>query len=71
MGRLIVGRVLPADGEAVDVVVHQRGYSVWRRDVGGEDVQVGSVARIPEDDFFAPVAEEVSLQTRCGFGPVA
>ena len=49
MWRLVVGRILPCDGETVDVVVHQRGYSVWRRDVGGEDVQVGGIAAIPKD----------------------
>ena len=71
MWRLVVGCVLPTDAEAVDVVVHQRGYGIGRGDVGGEDVQVGCIACIPEDDFFTPVTEEVGLQAWCGLGPVA
>ena len=71
MGRLVVGGVLPADGEPVDIVVHQGRHGVGRGDVGGEDVQMGSIARVPKDDFFAPVAKEVGLKTGCGLGPVA
>ena len=71
MGRLVVGRILPANAEAVDVIVHQCGNGVSRGDVRREDVQMGGVARIPENDLFAPVTKEVGLQTGRGLGPVA
>ena len=71
VGRLVVGCVLPADAEAVDVVVHQRGYGIGRGDVGGEDVQMGCIACIPEDDFFTPVTEEVGCEVRCVLCAVA
>ena len=44
MWRLVIGRVLPTDAEAVDVVVHQRGHSVGCGDIGREDVQMSSIA---------------------------
>ena len=71
MWRLVIRRILPADAETVDVIVHQRGYSINRWDISGEDVQVGSITGVPKDDFFTPVTEEVGLQARCGLGPVA
>ena len=49
MRGLVVGGILPTDGETVDVVVHQRWYGIGRGDVGGEDVQVGGIAAIPKD----------------------
>jgi len=44
---LVIGRILPADAETVDVVVHQCGHSIGRGDVGGEDVQMGSITGVP------------------------
>lgn len=49
MRGLVVGGILPTDGETVDVVVHQRWYGIGCGDVGGEDVQVGGIAAIPKD----------------------
>ena len=44
MGRLVVGRVLPADAETVDVVVHQCGHGIGCRDVCREYVQMRGIA---------------------------
>ena len=44
MRGLVVGCILPADRETVDVVVHQCGYGIGRGDISREDVQVGSIA---------------------------
>ncbi len=69
--RLVVAHVLPSHTHPVHVVVHQRRHAVVRGRIGGEDVEVGGIARVPVDDFLAPVAEEVSLQVGRGLRPVA
>ena len=44
MGRLVIGCVLPADAETVDVVVHQCGHGIGCRDVCREYVQMRGIA---------------------------
>ena len=67
--RLIVGHVLPGDGETVLRVVHQSSETVLGRNRGGEDAKF-FVVRRAEDDFFAPIAEEISAESRRRFGAV-
>ena len=71
MGRLVVGRILPTNAEAIDVVVHQCGNGIGCGDVRRKNVQMGGVTCVPENDLFTPVAKEVGLQTGRGFGPIA
>ena len=51
--------------------MHQGGHTVGGRRVGGVDVECGVVVCRPQDDFLAPVAEEVGLQIWCRLGAVA
>lgn len=57
VGRLVIGHVLPGDAHAVDVVVHEGGYSVPGGGCGGEEYQTGGIAPVPQNDFFSPIAE--------------
>ena len=62
MRRLVVGRVLPRHPHSIDVVVHQGGHSHLRGFDGGKDVESGAVGSVPQNQFLAPVAQQVGLQ---------
>ena len=53
------------------MIVHQGWNPIFRRDIGGEDIEMRGIALIPVDDFLSPVSEEVSLQIRGRLRPVA
>lgn len=57
VGRLVIGHVLPGDAHAVDVVVHEGGYSVLGGGCGGKEYQTGGIAPVPQYDFFSPIAK--------------
>jgi hypothetical protein len=55
MGRLVVGHVLPGNGQAVLWVVHQGYEAVIGGNGRGEETQFLAVD-VAEDNLFAPVA---------------
>ena len=62
VGRLIVGDVLPGDGEAILRVMHERVEAMLGGDRRGENAELLVVGGA-ENDFFAPVAEEVDAES--------
>ena len=69
VGRLIVGHVLPGDGEAILRVMHERVEAVLGGDRRGKNAEL-LVVGSAENDFFAPVAEEVDAESGGGFGAI-
>jgi len=69
--RLVVTHVLPHDGEAIDVVLHQRRNAIIGGDVCSENVDARTIRRVEKDEFLAPIAQQIGLQTRGGFRAVA
>ena len=67
MRRLVVGDVLPGDGQAILRIVHQGVEPVRRRQRRGVNAQLLAVVGAP-DDFLAPVAEKIGAERRRGLG---
>lgn len=70
MWRLVAGGVLSGYAHTVDVVVHQCRYGIRRRCAGVEYHQFGRIGLVPHNQLFAPITEEVCLQTGCRLGVV-
>ena len=69
MRGLVVAIVLRSDGEAVLRIVHQGVEAALRGDGSGIYAQ-GVVGDGTEDDFLAPVAEDVGGEAGGGFAAV-
>ena len=52
------------------MVVHEAGHTIGSPVAGREYVDGARVCSIPKDEFLAPVAKDVSLQTWCTLRPV-
>ena len=61
---LVIRNVLPGDAKTVDMILHKRYERVPGLDSGGAYAQRLAVIGAP-DNFFSPVAEEVSAQNGC------
>jgi hypothetical protein len=73
---LVVGGVLPHDAHAINMVLHEAGYFVLRGLGGGIDKQcaclgIAIVIVLEKDEFLAPIAQDVGLQTGGSLGAVA